>query len=130
VEYALTMPLLLLLLAGCLNYSAALRMAGSVAVAARAGAAYGAGKPGNAADASGIEAAARNAAPDVSISKVTSSLTCQCPDGIAVSCSGTCTGNLQAYVQVTVHATSSSIFSYPNLGFSGQTTGQAKVRIQ
>ncbi|HEV2447010.1 MAG TPA: TadE/TadG family type IV pilus assembly protein [Candidatus Sulfopaludibacter sp.] len=131
VEFALVSPLLLLLLAGALDYGMALRTASSVAAAARAGAQYGSLSPANVNDSAGIRAAAVNAAPDVKALTVTSSTACQCSGGGAVSCSGSCTGaQMLIYVQVTASATASKIFNYAGLGFSGATSSQAKMRAQ
>ena len=132
VEFALVAPLLLLMLAGVLDYGMALRTAASVAAAARAGAQYGSSSPGNAADTAGIQAAAVNAAPDVTNLSVTSSKSCQCSGGGgAISCSGSCVGGkMMIYVQVRAQAATSAIFNYSGLGFSGSTSTQASMRAQ
>jgi hypothetical protein len=109
----------------------ALRTAASVAAAARAGAQYGSSSPGNAADTAGIQAAAVNAAPDVTNLSVTSSKSCQCSGGGAISCSGSCSGGkMMIYVQVTAQAATTAIFNYSGLGFSGSTSTQASMRAQ
>ena len=131
VEFALVAPLLLLLLAGVLNYSMALRTATAVANAARVGAQYGSRSASNAPDPAGIRAAAINSAPDVSGMTVTSTNSCQCPDGSPVSCGGSCGGGKKLmYVQVTVRATASAIFSYSGLPFTGNVAAQASMRAQ
>ena len=131
VEFALVAPLLLLLLAGVLNYSMALRTATAVANAARVGAQYCSRSPSNAADTAGIRAAAINSAPDVSGMTVTSSNSCQCPGGTPVDCGGSCAaGKKLMYVQVTARATSSAIFSYSGLPFTGNVAAQASMRAQ
>jgi len=131
VEYALAMPLLLLMLAGVLDYALALRTATSVSTAARAGAAYGSSDPSHTTDTAGIQSAAVNAAPDVQSMTVTSSRSCQCSGGSTVSCTGSCTGGkMLTYVQVTVTATSWDIFNYSGLGFTGSTSAQASMRAQ
>src|SRR5947209_4626724 len=83
-------PLLLLLLAGVLNYGMALRTATAVAMAARSGAQYGSGSLGRAGDSAGIRAAAVDSAPDVAAMTVSSAKSCQCSGGGSVGCSGTC----------------------------------------
>jgi Flp pilus assembly protein TadG len=131
VEFALTAPLLLILLAGVLDYGMSLRTASSVAAAARAGAQYGSRSYANAGNASGIQAAATNAAPDVKNLSISSARSCQCSGAGAVSCTGSCTGGkMLVYVQVTAQATSSTIFNYSSLGFSGATSTQATMRAQ
>jgi len=131
VEYALMLPLLLLLLAGVLNYGMALRTATAVAMAARSGAQYGSGSLGRAGDSAGIRAAAVNSAPDVAAMTVSSAKSCQCSGGGSVSCWGTCAGGkMLVYVQVTAQATATTFFDYPSLGFTGNVSSRATLRVQ
>lgn len=131
VEFALVAPLLLLLLAGVLDYGMALRMASSVAAAARAGAQYGSASPANGSDAAGIRAAAANAAPDVHNLSVTSGTACQCSGGGVVSCTGSCgASQMMVYVQVTAQATAPALFQYSHLGFTGNISIRASMRAQ
>jgi Flp pilus assembly protein TadG len=130
VEFALTAPLLLLLLAGVLDFSMALRTAASVADAARAGAQYGSRSPANAADAAGIRAAAVNAAPGIAGVSATAAESCQCSGGGAVSCTGSCAGGMQIYIQVTAQATAPTVFLYSELPYSGAVTATATMRAQ
>ena len=131
VELALAAPLLLLLLAGVLDYGRALCKATAVSNAARIGAQYGSSSPSKAGDAAGIQAAAINSAPSFSGLTVTSLQSCQCPGGSSVSCAGSCgAAKMMTYVQVTVTANSSAIFSYAGLPFTGNVAGQATMRAQ
>jgi Flp pilus assembly protein TadG len=131
VEFALTAPLLLLLTAGTLNYGLALRMAISVAEAARAGAQYGSASSANAADSAGIQAAAQNAAPNLSGLTITPVQSCKCANGSAVGCGGSCaTGAVELYVEVTARATAPNAFSYPGLGFTGAVSSKAVMRAR
>lgn len=131
VELALVTPLLLMLVAGVLNYGFALRTATAVASAAHAGAQYGASSATNANDSAGIRAAALNAEPYVKGMTVSSAVSCQCSSGGAVSCGGTCVNsNILIYVQVTVNATAATFFSYSGLPFAGAVTAKAVMRAQ
>ena len=131
VEYALIVPLLLMLLAGVLNYSLALRMASCAASAARAGAQYGSRSILSSVDTAGIRSTALNSVPTVTGLTITSSQTCKCSDGGAVSCTGTCpSGSVSVYVQVTATGTASAIFNYPGLAFSGNTSSRVLMRVQ
>ena len=130
VEYALAMPLLLLLLAVALDYDNSLRIATEVSAAARAGAAFASASAANSTNTTGIRAAALNSAPDVGGMTVSSVRSCQCPGGAAVSCSGSCTGNMLIYVQVNAQASPAAIFNYSGLGFSGSTSPQVSMRVQ
>jgi Flp pilus assembly protein TadG len=132
VEFALIAPLLLLFLAGVLDYTMVIRMAIAATDAARAGAAFGSLSTANAGNLTGMQTAAINAAPDVTGLTATAAKTCQCSNGTTVSCSGgTCaTGPVRTYVTVTVQATDSSIFSYTQLPFTGAVNAQASMRAQ
>ena len=131
IEFALTAPLLLLLIAGVLNYGMALRIAIAVSDAARAGAQYGSLAQANSTDISGMQAAARNAAPALTDMTATAVQSCKCANGSAVSCSGSCgAGSMRVYVEVTTHATAPNWFSYPGLAFTGAVSSKAVMRAQ
>lgn len=130
VEFALTVPFLLLLLAGVLNYGVALRTAIAVSDAARAGAQYGSLTPANATDFDGMAAAARNSAPEVTVT-ASALQTCKCNTGEAVSCSSSCAaGPVECYVEVTTLATAPNWFSYPGLPFTGAVSAKAVMRAK
>ena len=132
IEFALIAPLLLLLVAGVLDYTMLMRTAIAVADAARAGAQYGSLSSANASNTAGMQSAAINAAPDINGLTVTAVKVCQCSDGSTVNCSGgTCTtGPVRIYAQVTVQATCSAIFSYSQLPFTGAVVSKASMRAQ
>ncbi|MBZ5618191.1 MAG: pilus assembly protein [Acidobacteriia bacterium] len=131
VEFALVAPLILLLLAGVLDFGALVRTAICVADAARAGAQYGSLSLANSSNTTGIQTAAVNAAPDIAGMTATAVKSCQCPGGASVSCSGTCTGGkMLVYVQVTARATCNPMFSYSGLPFSGAVSSKASMRVQ
>jgi Flp pilus assembly protein TadG len=131
VEFALSAPLLLLILAGVLDYGLALAQAKAVANAARVGAQYGSSSPSETTDTAGIKAAALNTAPGFSGLTVTSAQTCKCANGSSVSCTGSCTsGKMLIYVQITVSATSSAVFPYPGLPYTGNLVAQTSMRAQ
>ena len=77
VEVAVFLPVLLLLLIGVVLFGRAYYLANEVAGAAHAGAAYGAQNP---TDTTGMQNAAKLAAPDVSGLSVTSLRGCECWD--------------------------------------------------
>jgi Flp pilus assembly protein TadG len=131
-EFALIAPLLLLLVAGVLDYTTLLRTAIAVADAARAGAQFGSLSAANATNISGMQTAAVNAAPDITGLTATGAKVCQCSDGSTINCSGgTCsTGPVRVYAQVTVQATCTAIFSYSQLPFTGAVSAKASMRAQ
>jgi Flp pilus assembly protein TadG len=130
VEFALAAPVLLLLLAGVLNYALALRTAIAVSDAARAGAHYGSLTTSNASDTAGIQAAARNAVPNLTGMMTTPVRSCKCSNGSAVSCTGSCGGPMSIYIEVTTAATAPNWFSYPGLAFSGAISAKAVMRAR
>ena len=131
IEFALVAPLMLLLLAGVLDFGRSVRAAICVADAARAGAQYGSLSPANAGDTTGIQNAAKNAAPDVTTLTVTMVKSCACSGGSSVSCSGSCTGGkMLIYSKVTAQVTCQPIFSYPGLAYTGVTSSTASLRAQ
>ena len=131
VEFALVLPVFLLLLAGVLDYTMMMRTAIAVADAARAGAQFGSLNPANASNTVGIQTAAASAAPDVTNLTATASKSCNCSGGAAVACNSTCpNGSVRVYVQVTVQATSSPIFSYTPLLYNGRVSATASMRAQ
>jgi Flp pilus assembly protein TadG len=131
VEFALVAPLLLLLLAGILDFAMLLRTATCAAYAARAGVAYGSASATASSNYTGIETAALNAAPGVTGMTATATRSCQCSGGSAVSCSGSCTsGKMLIYVQVTTQVTAPTVFNYSGLNFPSQVTYQASMRAQ
>jgi Flp pilus assembly protein TadG len=106
VEVAVFLPVLLLLLIGVVLFGRAYYLANEVAGAAHAGAAYGAQNP---TDTTGMQNAAKLAAPDVSGLSVTSLRGCECWDGThsSASCTTTptCSVNVVYYATVTATAT-------------------------
>ncbi|MEO8594342.1 MAG: TadE/TadG family type IV pilus assembly protein [Candidatus Solibacter sp.] len=131
VEFALVTPLLLLMLAGVLDYSRALTKAMAVANAARVGAQYGSASSTQSNDTAGIRAVALNSAPNFTGLTVTSRQVCQCAGGSTVSCGGSCgASKMQVYVQVDVQATSQAIFKYSGLPFTGSVASRATMRAR
>lgn len=131
VEFALMAPLLMLLLAGVLDFAMLLRTASCAANAARAGTEYGSRSTSAAVDYAGMQTAALNSAPGVAGMTATATGYCQCAGGASVSCSGSCSGGkMLIYVQVVTQATAHTVFNYSVLNFSGLVTSQASMRAQ
>jgi Flp pilus assembly protein TadG len=132
VEFALIAPVLLLLVAAVVDFTLLMRAAIAVGDAARAGAQFGSLNMANAANISGIQTAALNAAPDIPSLTAAAAQVCRCSNGSTVNCSGgTCpSGPVRTYVQVTVKTTVPPIFTYPHLGDSGAVVATATMRAQ
>lgn len=101
VEFALGIPILLLLLSGVIDLGVALNQSSSLSNAARAGAQYAMRFPS---DSDGIsDTVKKSVTYDPSALTVNSSVKCECSDGIAVVCTDKCSGDApQSYVTVTV----------------------------
>ena len=131
IEFALVAPLLLLLLAGTLDFAMLLRVATSVADAARCGAQYGSLSAANSLDTSGMQTAALNSSPGIAGMTAAAVRSCQCSGGSAVGCGGSCPGGkMLIYVQVTTRATAPTVFNYSRLPFSGAVATTASMRAQ
>jgi len=131
VEFALAAPLIMLLLAGALDFGRLVRASICVADAARAGAQFGSLSVANSSNTSGMQTAAINAAPDITGMTATAVKSCQCPAGTSVTCSSSCSGGkMLVYVTVTATVTCTSVFAYPGLGYSGTTSSTASMRAQ
>ena len=126
VELALLLPVLLLLLVGVTEVGRYAYFDILVSNAARAGAQYGAQSLIQAADATGIEAAAHN--DGLKTMLVTTQQLCGCNLGVPpVACGGTC-AKPQVYVEVTASDTYNSLFQYP--GFPAQFTPSSTVTMR
>jgi Flp pilus assembly protein TadG len=131
VEFALVAPVLMLLLAAVLNGALVLRTAVCAANAARAGAQYGSRSAVASLDTAGMQAAALNSLPGLTLMTATATRNCKCPDGTAVSCGGSCVGGkMLIYVQVNTQASAYTVFDYSGLSLSKLVASQAVMRVQ
>jgi hypothetical protein len=133
LEFALLLPVMLLLLVGIIEVGRFAYYSILVANAARAGAQYGAQGLATAADTPGIQAAAENDGQNLPQLAVTASQQCGC-NGAGLS--GTCpaSGCLLpnhplVYVQVQATGTFNSLFNYPGLPPSFSVTSTEKMRV-
>jgi Flp pilus assembly protein TadG len=131
VEFALVSPLLMLLLAGVLDFGMLLRTATCAANAARAGIEYGSRSASASMDYAGMQNAVLSSTPGVAGMTATVTRSCHCSGGSAVSCTGSCAnGKMMIYVKVTASATAHTIFNYPGLTYSNLASSSASVRVQ
>jgi Flp pilus assembly protein TadG len=124
VDFAIFLPMLVLIFVGVINYSLMIQQAMQINEAASAGAQYGA-IPGNQKDFTGMQNAARNTALGISGFGVTAVDVFTCtPGGTAVTSTTTCSGygTPIEYVKVQTSATASPVLSYvgmPSLNLTG-----------
>jgi Flp pilus assembly protein TadG len=130
IEFALVVPLLVVMLLGTIDIGQLAYVYIEVANAARAGVAYGAQNHVTASDNAGMTQAARNDALNISGLTATPNHFCECSDGSAATCSvGACPGVLLLeYVQVNTSATYQPWFPCPGIPSSVTVTGQAQMR--
>jgi len=130
VELAISLSLLLLLMLGAVEFAQIAYAAIEVSNAANAGSSYGSSSCGYAGDTTGISAAA---ASDATLSGLksfttTSSLSCKCSDGTAISCTDntTCSNShVIATVTVNTSATFNPVIHIPGLPNTITLNGQS-----
>lgn len=142
VEFAVTLPLLLVILVGIVDYAQPVNISTKLYSAARAGAQYAIKYPN---DASGIQSAAQSGTSDSAMS-VTVNQFCTCGSSSATAFawgprtqSGTCTSGtvactggqtLRYYVSITTSQTYQPLISYVGLGGNMTMTGTAVVQVE
>lgn len=128
VEFAFFMPILLIMLAIAFDFGMAMYDNMSLKEAARAGVQYAMANP---TDAAGLtQAVADSTGMSPADLTVTSSISCQCPDGTAVDCSGSCAGGAtETYATVVVKEPYTTPLPYPAALKSLTLQGAATLRI-
>lgn len=128
VETALTVPLLVLLVLGSVEFARVAYTAIEVSNAARAGVSYGAQNGGTASDTTGITWAATHDAANISTLQVTNvSLAYICSDGTASTGANTdcATSHIEETVTVNTRAIIDPLIHVPGLPTTYTLTGQA-----
>jgi hypothetical protein len=128
VEFAITAPILMLVLLGMAEMSLAVNERMRLASAVRAGVQAATLHPG---DSVAVKSAVEKAAPELVAGRLMVSLSnsCGCADGSAIACGGTCAvGTEQRFVTVTIAETYPLQFRYPGLGTSLELAAEATMR--
>jgi Flp pilus assembly protein TadG len=134
MEFALLLPVLLILLLGIIEFGRAAYYAIEVADAARAGAQYGSQSLADAANPGNIAAAAQNNAQDMggALTVNAPQTACVCPGGgVAGSCEAAlaCCYPL-VYLTVTTTYNFTPLFNYPGLPTTYNLTGSSTLPVQ
>ena len=136
VEFALTMPLFILILIGTVEFARFAWATIEAANAARAGASYGAQSHITAADTTGIEAVALDDGINLSGLTATAFQSCACSTApsATITCSTALTAcpspaTIQVYVQVNTTATVTPLMTYPGLPAQFTAQGQAIMEV-
>jgi hypothetical protein len=131
IELAFLMPILLLLLAGAVDFGRAYYIAIEVNSAAHAGALYGSQNP---MDTGGMIAAANRSATGITLQVAPPAIACECYDGAPATCGPapnlcSSTGNILYSVLVKTSAIYKPIFSgIPGIPASITLSGQSSMR--
>lgn len=141
LEFALLLPLLLLIVAGVVDIGRAAYMSMIVSHGATAGVEYGAQNSKTAADSAGMKAAATQDATVVTTTNTTAAAACGCDNGTGNSCNPLPTsacnsslscpgGQILECVKVTTHASFDPLLPWPGLPSSYQANGSAVMRVR
>lgn len=146
-EFAVVIPVALLLLLGAVDFGRVYALASASANAAHAGAQYGSQNAQLAADVEGMRTvvvndlatssvlAASNADEDgISLSDftITPERYCECADGSDINCDNKCGGgtNPMVFVRVRIDTTFETLFDYPGIPNEIQISRQAVLRAR
>ena len=130
VETALVFPVLITLFVGTVEMARIARASISVNNAAKAAVQYGAQSGFTAQDSTGIQTAASNEAPNLTV-VATPAVSCICSDGTAATCSSNTAcpnSHLIETLTVTTQATVTPFMQLPHLPKSFTITGSATQR--
>ena len=133
VEFALILPVLMLLLMGTIDFSRVMYTAMALTNAARAGVQYGSQSLGASGDLSGMQTAALNAAsPDIGAVTATATRTCGCNGATptVAACTQVCAGTLRVFCSVTTAKTFTTVMRYPGVASSLSLSRTAELRAQ
>jgi Flp pilus assembly protein TadG len=131
VETSLMLPLFVTMLVGAVEFGTIAFAKVEVTNAAKAGAQYGMQSASNAGDVTGIQTAASNDAPDITLGSTAVSHSCICSNGSASTCLSTdcSTSHIETILTVKTQTTISSKIRLPGLPHSYTLYGQAVQKV-
>jgi len=130
VEFALALPVLIVMLTGLIDYGRATYDRMALETAARGAVQYARQAPS---DTAGIRAAALNAGGVAATATVeVPAPFCECPDGSSIGCTATCASGdaVRRFLSVTVRQDFEPLFPYPGLPSPLALAGSAVIRVQ
>ncbi len=133
VEFAIQMPLLMLIMVGAADFSRVFYHSITVANASGVGSFYGSESNIQAANFTMIKILAENDAKNLTGLTVTPSLYCDCPDGTAVDCiTGTCGtyGSPRVYARTEVEQTFRLFIPWPGVPDPVHISAATLTRVQ
>ena len=131
VERALTLPILVLVMLGAAEFARVAYASIEVSNAAMAGVQYGGQDATTAADTTGIQTAATDDAPNITLGTTTVSHSCICSNGSASTCLPTdCSGsNIETILTVQTQTTFDPLIHVPGLPTTYTLYGQAIQKV-
>jgi Flp pilus assembly protein TadG len=131
VETALVIPLFVAMMIGAVEFGTIAYAKIEISNAAGAGAHYGMQSASNAGDVTGIQNAAGNEAPDITLGTTTVSHSCICSNGSSSTCLSTdcSTSHIETILTVQTQTTISPKFHLPGLPTSYTLYGQAVQKV-
>lgn len=130
VEFALVLPMLILIFAGVVDFGRAVYDRMALETAARGAVQYARQNP---ADATGIQLAALSAGGLPATATVDAlQVFCECPDGSSIGCGTVCASGepLLRFLSVTVREDFETLFPYPGVPSPLALAGSATIRVQ
>lgn len=131
VETALMVPIFSAMLVGAVEFATVSYAAVEVSNAAAAGVQYGVQSASTSGDVTGIQNAAANEAPDITLGSTVVSHSCICSDGSASTCLSTdcSTSHIETILTVKTQATVNPRFRLPGLPTSYTVHGLAVQKV-
>ncbi|MEE8168956.1 MAG: TadE/TadG family type IV pilus assembly protein [Phycisphaerae bacterium] len=132
LEFALLIPVLLIMLLGAIDFGMVINEKMKLASAARSGVQFAVQNTANAQDAAAIQLAVTNASGlDPADFTITSLQFCECAEGAVVACDGSCAiGTPRVAVTVTVQENFQTLFTYPGIANPYPLSEQTTMRVQ
>jgi Flp pilus assembly protein TadG len=135
IELAIGVPLMALTLIGTAELGRVAYYSIEVSSAAYSGATFGSQNHGTAMDSANILAAATKDAANVPALSATTSISCICSNGTAITCATAASNcvspaHIAEYVQVQTSATVSPMFQYPGISAAWPLQGSSTIRVE
>ena len=135
VELAVAIPMMAFTLIGAAELGRVAYYSIEVSSAAYSGASFGAQNHSTAVDSTDIIAAATKDAANVPVLSTTTSISCICSNGTAITCSNAAANcvspaHISEFVQVNTAATVNPMFNYPGISAAWPLQGTATIRVE
>jgi len=132
IEFAVVMPVLVLLAIAVADFARVYKTSVAVVNAAAAATEVGARNVAVSGDTAAMTSQAIADASPVTLDTVTSSRFCRCPDGSTPACTGSCSGYgvPEVFVKVRVRKNYATLFKYPGVPGTISVIRTSTLRVQ